>query len=187
MSKIFFLPSLALVYLLGVFHITSPAITYAGNLDCSDENLLVLPLDGGPIGGDPSQHPSNVPFYNCFGGFQAGGEVICILDIPPGPRRVVQITQTGPDAHFADASLFLLNSCDENDCIAYSASNDYFERITICLQGGRRYYVVGDGSSSWGYGLDASTIRYCWNLNREEARAKKEKLSSWGSIKSIFR
>ncbi len=170
-----------------LYTLLAPVSAPAGNLDCSDENVIVLTLDGGTIGGDPNEHPSNVPFYSCWGGGAGGGEVICILDIPPGPSRVVQITQTGPDAHFADASLFLLNSCDENDCIAYSAGNDYFERITICLQGGRRYYVVGDGSLSWGYGLDASTLRYCWNLNREAARAKKEELSSWGSIKSIFR
>ncbi len=172
---------IALVILLALDH----SACVAGDLDCSTGNLTTLELDAGSRSGYPSEHPSNVRFYGCGGSVQPGGEVIYTLDIPPGPWRVVTVTLLGPDPHNGDADLFLLASCDENDCIGRSATSSTLEKVTRCLEPGRRYYVVGEGGPHFVW---ANTVDYCFrHIEREEGLAKSGTPSSWTNIKTIFR
>ncbi len=158
----------------------------AGLLDCSEGNVTMLGLDTGAAVGGPDGHPDNVLSYNCNRGVWGGGEVIYTLDIPEGPWRRIEIIMIGPDPHIGGAGLLLLENCDEESCIAWDVGLGRAE-ITRCLEGGRRYYIVSDGSLGEGHTMQAHDLGYCWNLNREEGRVKRGESSSWGRVKEIFR
>ena len=103
-------------------------------LDCS----LVVPVEcGDVITNSNIGLPNNVDFYSCSGWNEAGGEAIHQLTIPEGV--CLEVTATISDMS-ADLDVFILGSCDENDCLAYGNT----VAATSCLEPGT-YYIVVDG------------------------------------------
>jgi len=110
-------------------------------LDCTN----AIPIDcGGTVTGDNTGMPNNVVNYSCVGYDENGGEVVYQLDLPAGQCFDVTVVMT-PEG--CDLDLFFLGSCDEGDCLAYSASVSTEELTTECLEGGT-YYIVVDGYGS---------------------------------------
>ncbi len=105
----------------------------------------------------------------------------------------MRIRLTGPDpGHVGDLDLMLLGSCDKNDCVAKSCSGiNSVEIIEVCLEPNRTYYVVVDGSDSYGGGVSARVLRTCPNGNLPFASRLKQGAhthdSSWGNVKQLFR
>lgn len=109
-----------------------------GLLDCSNA------IDAGcgfTYSGTNGSGVNNVAAYNCQPFDESGPELVFALNI--GSTSNVDIIM---DTDGTDLDLFLLASCDENDCIGSSASIDHEEIHAQCLDAGT-YYVVVDGYS----------------------------------------
>jgi hypothetical protein len=117
--------------------------TTVGNLDCSN----AVPIDCGMIlNGDSTDLPNNVDYYGCSTLAESGGEAVYELSLPEGQCWDATIVMT-PNG--ADLDLFFLGSCDESDCIEYSAGIAAETIDTGCLEGGV-YYIVVDGYNGAG-------------------------------------
>jgi hypothetical protein len=101
-------------------------------LDCSD----AIPIYCGvPVTGNTYTNPNNVEYYSCVGWQEAGGEVVYELVLDD--CYILTMTLSN---YTGDPDVFLLGSCDENDCIEYA----HISVTTECLDPGT-YYVVVDG------------------------------------------
>ena len=79
-----------------------------------------------------------------------------------------------------DLDIFLLGSCDEGDCIAYSASpGPSVETITECLSPGT-YYIVVDGTTAEGCPYTICMMCDCCLPSKTES-------GTWGTIKSMYK
>ena len=110
-----------------------------GLLDCGGAAELVC--DPSANTGDNTGEANNVVNYSCVGYSENGGDIVYYFTLVSETR--VRITMTPVDA---DLDLFLLGSCDEGNCLAYSAGSGE-ETIIECLAAGT-YYVVVDGYGS---------------------------------------
>jgi hypothetical protein len=81
--------------------------------------------------------PSNVSYYSCVGWLESGGEVVYEL-VLPGPGEKILFVSL--DTQGCDLDLFLLGSCDENDCITHGDVG----LVAAPLSAGT-YYLVVDG------------------------------------------
>ncbi|MCD4689984.1 hypothetical protein K8S17_00830, partial [bacterium] len=106
-----------------------------GLLDCS----VAIPIYCGTIDlpGTTIGAASNVSSYSCNTWNESGPEVVYEFVIPTGICYEVAIS-IDPDG--CDLDLYLLGSCDENDCLDYGDSSI----VTNCLEEGT-YYIVVDG------------------------------------------
>lgn len=115
----------------------SPApVGTRGLLDCSNA------IDAGcgfTYSGTNGIGVNNVAAYACQPYDESGPELVFALNV--GATSNVDIIM---DTDGTDLDLFLLASCDENDCIGSSASIDHEEIHMVCLDAGT-YYVVVDG------------------------------------------
>jgi hypothetical protein len=103
-------------------------------LDCTN----AIPINcGDVVAGDNTGMPNNVSAYSCTGWNESGGEVVYELVIPDGMCFEVTAALTGMTV---DLDVFILGSCDENDCMAYGNTT----AATGCLEPGT-YYIVVDG------------------------------------------
>ncbi len=102
-------------------------------LDCS----VAIPLNCGTVSGTTVGAPSNVSAYSCTGWNESG------------PEAVYEFVITGPECYdvtatisglAADLDVFILGSCDENDCLTFGDTI----AAAGCLQPGT-YYIVVDG------------------------------------------
>jgi hypothetical protein len=117
------------------------------NLDCS--NALYLGCDDW-VSGDNTAAPSNVSSYPCIYWNESGGEVVYEITLPEPHCHSLSIEL---DPQGCDLDVFLLGSCDENDCLDYG---DDFIRAG-CLEPGT-YYVVVDGRDGAECGYYLSTF-----------------------------
>jgi len=111
---------------------TEPVQGSRGLLDCTaaiDINC------GDSVQGSNVGLPNNVDYYSCVGWNEGGGEAVYKLVLDD--CYIVTATISGM---IADLDVFLLGSCDEDDCLAYGNSN----ATTGCLVAGT-YYIVVDG------------------------------------------
>lgn len=76
--------------------------------------------------------------YNCSGYSYNGNEKVYFMDIPEGD--VYQLTATIFTDPGYDLDIMLLNSCNENDCVAYGET-----QVSELAVGFRRVYFVIDG------------------------------------------
>ncbi|MBD3349347.1 MAG: hypothetical protein GF400_09170 [Candidatus Eisenbacteria bacterium] len=114
--------------------LAEPPVPTTRALDCS--NAIAINC-GDVVTGNTYTNPNVVEYYSCVGWQETGGEV------------VYELTLEGPDCYIVTAALsnvtgdpdvFVLGSCDENDCIAYGN----LTATTNCLEPGT-YYIVVDG------------------------------------------
>ncbi|MCK4412316.1 MAG: choice-of-anchor J domain-containing protein [Candidatus Eisenbacteria sp.] len=106
-----------------------------GNLDCSG----ALPIACGDIvSGTTVGGVNNVGYYSCVGYLESGPEMVYELTIEGPECYELYITLT---ADGCDLDVFVLGSCDEDDCIDYV---DTQGTIDACLEPGT-YYIVVDG------------------------------------------
>lgn len=105
-------------------------------LDCSNA------IDAGcgfTYSGSNGSGTDIVTNYACFGFTEDGPEVVFALTLAATSNVDIVMDTSG-----GDLDLVLLGSCDENDCIAGSASIEHEEIHVKCLPAGT-YYVVVDG------------------------------------------
>jgi len=116
---------------------SSPApVGTRGLLDCTNA------IDAGcgfSYTGTNGTGVNNVEAYNCQPFTEDGPEIVFALNL--GVASTVDIIM---DTAGGDLDLFMLASCDENDCIYSSAGISHEEIHTLCLDPGT-YYVVVDG------------------------------------------
>jgi hypothetical protein len=109
---------------------------FRGELDCADS--IEASCDFFTVGSNASG-ASNVTFYNCAPNvWESGPEVVYELTLSQGAEVMIVMTPDG-----CDLDLFLLASCDENDCLQGSFTV-FTEQITRCVSAGT-YYIVIDG------------------------------------------
>ncbi|MBD3348267.1 MAG: hypothetical protein GF400_03595 [Candidatus Eisenbacteria bacterium] len=120
-----------------------PAAPFSrGLLDCTDAVELIC---GQPVSGDNTGLPNNVVNYGCSAYLdENGGEAVYFVTVPEGVCWELTITMTPSTC---DLDLWFLGSCDEADCIDYSAGTSTETIVTPCLEPGT-YYVVVDGYGS---------------------------------------
>lgn len=82
---------------------------------------------------------SNVTTYSCTGFSESGPEDVFRLVLASTSNVDIVMDTDG-----GDLDLFLLASCDEGDCIAFSAAIEHEEIHEKCLPAGE-YFVVVDG------------------------------------------
>jgi hypothetical protein len=112
-----------------------PGPTGLRNLDCSN----AIPITcGESVTGTTVGQPNNVDYYSCAGWYEPGGEVVYELLLTDCYRLTVSLSDTT-----GDPDVFVLESCDEDDCLAYGDDSV----VTQCLWW-RTYYVVVDGYHS---------------------------------------
>ena len=103
-------------------------------LDCSN----AIPITcGETVSGDNTGYTNNVEYYSCVGWQETGGEVVYVFEIPAGTCYEVTLTLSN---YTHDPDVFLLASCDENECVAYA----HISSTSECLPSGT-YYIVVDG------------------------------------------
>jgi hypothetical protein len=111
-----------------------PPVPVARALDCTN----AIPINcGDTVTGNTYTNPNVVEYYSCVGWQETGGEVVYELVLPDPDCYVVTAALSNTTG---DPDVFILASCDENDCIAYGNST----ATTSCLEPGT-YYVVVDG------------------------------------------
>ena len=113
-----------------------------GLLDCTGAVELVI--DAAAVAGDNTGLVNNVWFYDCSVYKESGGEEVWYFTLTS--ETFVTITMVPDPTTTPDLDIYLLGSCDEIDCIDYSAGVST-EVITHCLDAGT-YYVVVDGYGS---------------------------------------
>jgi hypothetical protein len=114
-----------------VTHVATPR-----NLDCSS----AIPVRIGDfVTGDNTGAPSDVDLYSCTSWVESGGEVVFELTLDEPGARTVGISLVY-DLDICDLDLFVLGSCDENDCMDYDTYSWFFD-----FPGPGTYYVVVDG------------------------------------------
>jgi hypothetical protein len=125
-----------------------PVPTGARALDCTNAT---------PIACDNTGMPNNVVNYSCTGLNENGGEVVYEIELPPGQCYELTITMTPSGC---DLDLFFLGSCDEGDCLSYSAGVSTEVITTTCLEPGT-YYIVVDG---YGYNPPGAECPFTINV-----------------------
>ena len=114
-----------------------PAPSGSRALDCTN----AIPINCGDVlAGDNTGMPNNVVNYSCTTWDENGGEVVYELVIPAGVCYEVTVTLATDGC---DLDVFLLGSCDENECITYGSIGF----TSACLEPGT-YYIVVDGYGS---------------------------------------
>jgi hypothetical protein len=106
-----------------------------GLLDCTDA------IEAGCdffYSGDTSFGVNNAANYSCHGFDESGPEIVFVMTLATETQVGITMTPSG-----CDLDLMLLASCEEGDCIAYSAGVST-ENIEECLPAGT-YYIVVDG------------------------------------------
>ncbi|MFH1278035.1 MAG: hypothetical protein ABIK65_06630 [Candidatus Eisenbacteria bacterium] len=102
-------------------------------LDCS----AAIPIACGQVvTGNNTGMPNNVSAYSCVGWTEGGGEVVYEF-VVDAVCYSVSATLSGMSV---DLDVFVLNGCDETQCIAYGNTI----ATTACLEPGT-YYIVVDG------------------------------------------
>jgi hypothetical protein len=110
-----------------------------GPLDCTN----AIPIGcGDSVEGDNTGMPNSAVCYSCVIYAEDGGEVVYELVIS-GPECYEITVSMVPDGN-SDLDLFFLGSCDELDCLYYSATTGPENLVTDCIQPGT-YYIVVDG------------------------------------------
>ncbi len=123
-------------------------------LDCS--NVVPITCGGDAYSGTTDGADLNVTQYGCSGAEsleESGPEVVHTITVSPGPLTLTLTPATG-----VDLDLFLLNSCDQDDCVAYSSDGQGVQEvISITVPSTTTYYVVVDGyrGAMGGYTLNA--------------------------------
>lgn len=110
-----------------------------GLLNCT--GALELVCDAAALAGDNTGHANNVVNYGCTTLNENGGDDVYYFTIASETQVTITLTPVS-----ADLDLFLLASCEETDCLTYSAGISA-EVITECLPAGT-YYVAVDGYGS---------------------------------------
>ncbi|MBD3366885.1 MAG: hypothetical protein GF405_01770 [Candidatus Eisenbacteria bacterium] len=105
------------------------------SLDCSGSQRVTCLSDS--LVGDTTGKPSNVDEYGCISWNESGPEIVYQLKVP-FPNTYIVFTLDEPPG--LDLDLFLLGSCDENDCLAFASSSFGY---TFSEPG--TYYLVVDG------------------------------------------
>ncbi len=106
------------------------------SLDCS----AAIPVRIGDfLSSDNTGANSDVDYYSCQGWYESGGEVVFELTIDESGPRSVAIS-VGHDDNGCDLDLFVLGSCDADDCLDFSSAYGVFD-----LSGPGTYYIVVDG------------------------------------------
>jgi len=145
--------------------------THAIALDCSG----AIPFACGMSYTDTHNSGANSANDYCgLGGFYggAGGEHVFEFTLASSQQVTIQLSGT------IDAlDLFLLASCDENDCLAWS-TNSGTEEIVACLGPGT-YYAVADT------GLDP-VFDYTIVMNCIECESTPTSRSAWGTLKALY-
>ncbi len=130
-------------------------------LDCSDTRILTCGIENWGT----FNEPRNVSSY-CNGQFTSLdlGEQLYEFTPPSSGEFTFSLSNTS-----SDLDMFLLNSCDPNDCIASSdaTSPNAPDVITRSLTGGRTYWLVvdTDGPSESNYRLEVSGESCCIDLS----------------------
>ena len=110
-------------------------------LDCTN----AIPINcGDVVTGNTYTNTNVVEYYSCVGWQETGGEVVYELTLDPPDCYVVTATLSD---YTGDPDVFILGSCDENDCLTYGNTT----ATTSCLEPGT-YYVVVD---AYYYNADA--------------------------------
>ncbi|MFH1312955.1 MAG: choice-of-anchor J domain-containing protein [Candidatus Eisenbacteria bacterium] len=135
-----------LVIVLAVCFIVASATTLAakkeeehpihtkGSLNCTGATPISC---GDVVAGNNGTGEYNVEYYSCVSYWEYGPEVVYELVIPGPECYQVSASLAGMTA---DLDVFILGSCDENDCIDYGDVSF----TTDCLEPGT-YYIVVDG------------------------------------------
>ena len=110
--------------------------TPTNTLDCSGATTIFC---GGNYSGSTSVGSNSAGQYSCVGYDESGNEKVYLLNL--GSSTGVTLTLTPTESE--DLDLFLLGSCDVNDCLDFSAGIGA-ESIDTVLDSGI-YYVVVDG------------------------------------------
>ena len=131
-----------------------PVPTGARALDCTNATPITC---GETLAGDNTGMPNNVVNYSCTGLNENGGEVVYEIVLPPGQCYELAITMTPSGC---DLDLFFLGSCDEGDCLSYSAGVTTEVITTTCLEPGT-YYIVVDG---YGYNPPGAECPFTINV-----------------------
>ncbi|MBD3366916.1 MAG: hypothetical protein GF405_01925 [Candidatus Eisenbacteria bacterium] len=105
-----------------------------GLLDCT--NALEV-FCGDVVSGTTIGGPMNVTYYSCSGWDESGPEMVYFIDLP-GPMNY-DLTANISDLA-VDLDVFILGSCDEDDCIAYGSATATANDIPAGT-----YYIVVDG------------------------------------------
>ena len=105
---------------------------HAGILDCSSSVSLYC---SNAYNGNTSSGVNNVSSYNCSSWTESGPEVVHEINV----YNTGDLTATLSNLN-ADLDLFILGSCDNNDCLG---SGDLSATYTITTPG--LYYIVVDG------------------------------------------
>jgi hypothetical protein len=126
-----------------------PPAETRGTLDCSNA------IDAGcgfNYSGNNAGGAVNTEFYNCQPYSESGPENVFRLTLGATTNVTVTMAPQG-----CDLDLFVLASCDENDCIGSSAGTSTETVVLDCLAAGT-YYVVVDGyaGAACGYTLSIS-------------------------------
>ncbi|MFH1501747.1 MAG: hypothetical protein ABIG03_01740 [Candidatus Eisenbacteria bacterium] len=101
-------------------------------LDCTN----AIPINcGDVVTGNTYTNPNVVEYYSCVGWQETGGEVVYELTLAGPECHTVTATMT---VLSGDPDVYLLGSCDENDCLAYG--NTFAS--SSCLEPGTYYIVV---------------------------------------------
>jgi hypothetical protein len=111
-----------------------------GLLDCTISPGLNC---AGVVVGDNIGAPNNVSFYGCTSWNESGGEVVYEFVIE---RVCYSFTATLLNTT-ADLDVFIVGSCDENDCIAYGDTY----ATSPCIEPGTFYVVVDGYNGAEGY------------------------------------
>jgi len=110
-----------------------PPVPVSRALDCTN----AIPINcGDVVTGNTYTNPNVVEYYSCVGWQEAGGEVVYELVLPDPDCYIVTATLSN---YTGDPDVFILGSCDENDCLAYGN----LTATTNCIEAGT-YYVVVD-------------------------------------------
>lgn len=115
---------------------TIRAVSGRQALDCTG---AIVPVWGETAQGSNEGAATNADLYNCAPAWEeTGGEVVYLLDLPAPDHWIVDVDIE--DAAYCDLDVFLLASCDENDCLDYSGGH----LVTTPVEPGV-YYLVVDG------------------------------------------
>jgi hypothetical protein len=148
-----------------------------GLLDCTDAPSLSCGQTMNMA--DPS-FGGTVEFYSCTGlNYGQCGEVV--YEVCIGAEGTLQIDMTYNHTADNDLDLFLLGSCEENDCIEASLGTSGLESVSAELPAGT-YYVVVDG---WNDNCDGTGSHDLAVICDVPCTVSGE-ATSWTNLKSLY-
>ncbi|MBK8231661.1 MAG: hypothetical protein IPK72_13995 [Candidatus Eisenbacteria bacterium] len=116
---------------------SAPSTPTRGLLDCTD---AIAAGCGFTYTGDTSFGVNNATAYNCHPFVEDGPEVVFVFTLGATSNVAIQMVPPADQ----DLDLHLLASCEEADCIGYSAGTSVENIAADCLPAGT-YYIVVDG------------------------------------------